>query len=101
MFVNLINLAELVKKKKSVVPDSDLAERDAGDAVARRDGAHVEDCAKVVDSDVWWKLTLKKSAVSWTKATSVHVAGWRISSCHVSMVRGLPCARRTSASGRR
>ena len=64
MFVNLINLAELVKKKKSVVPASDLAERDAGDAVARRDGAHVEDCAKVVDSDVWWKLTLKKSAVT-------------------------------------
>ena len=40
---------------------------------------------------MWWKLTLKKSAVSWTKATSVHVAGWRMSSCHVSMVRGLPC----------
>ena len=37
---------------KPVIPDSDLAEGDAGGAVAWRDSAHVEDCAEVVDSDV-------------------------------------------------
>ena len=35
-----------------VVPDADLAEGDAGNTVARRDGTHVEDRAKVVYSDM-------------------------------------------------
>ena len=35
-----------------VIPDADLAEGHAGDLVARRDGAHVEDRAEVVDANV-------------------------------------------------